>query len=246
MKPGFPHSRLLARLDRIVAFNDADRDGISALPMTLRNFPAEHEIVAQGARLNKCCMVVDGFLYRHKPGDGAQRQIVSFHVPGDIPDLYSLHINPMDHHISTLGPAVVAFIPHHPFREMLARSPRLTDIFWRETLVDASLFREWVVNIGTRDALARIAHLLCEMEMRLEVVGLAPNLTFSFPASQTHIADACGISAIHANRMIQELRSRRLIEWEGKTIRILDRDRLAEIADFDPAYLHLRDRAVVS
>lgn len=246
MKLGFPHSRLLTRLDRIVEFNDEDSSHISGLPMTLRNFAAEREIVAEGAILNKCCMVVDGFLYRHKSGDGAQRQIVSFHVPGDIPDLYSLHINPMDHSISTLGPAVVAFIPHQPFREMLAKSPRLTDIFWRETLVDASLFREWVVNIGTRDALARIAHLICELEMRLKVVGLAPDHTFSFPGSQTHIADACGISPIHANRMIQELRSRRLIEWEGKTIRILDWNRLVEIADFDPAYLHLRDRALVS
>jgi CRP-like cAMP-binding protein len=239
MTAGFAHSKLVARLRAIASLSDSEAAFIESLPMKLQNLPDGHDLVRQGDDVDQCCMLVDGYLFRHKIGAEGKRQIVSWHVPGDIPDLYSLHLNPMDHNITTLGPAVVAFIPHEPFHEIMHRSPALTHIFWRETLVDASLFREWVVNIGKREALARIAHMLCELVVRLQVVGLFKEDRFAFPASQTDIADATGITPVHANRMIQQLRGKGLIEWEGASIRVLDFAALQALAEFDDSYLHL-------
>jgi len=107
-------------------------------------------------------------------------------------------------------------------------------------LVDAAVFREWVVNVGAREAIARVAHLLCEIKLRLQVVGLVRDSTFTLPCRQTDIADACGITAVHTNRVIQELRAKGLIEWEGKTVTILRWGEIARIGDFSPEYLHLR------
>lgn len=242
MALGFAHSKLIARLRAIAKLDGDDAARVENLPMTMQNIPAGQDVVRDGQIVDQCCMLVDGYLFRHKIGKEGKRQIVSWHVPGDIPDLYSLHLNPIDHNITALGPAVVSFIPHHPFKEMMSGSPHLTHIFWRETLVDASLFREWVVSLGRRDALARIAHMLCELVMRLRVVGLAVADRFRFPASQIDVSDATGMTPVHANRMIQQLRAKGLIEWEGPRIRILDFDGLKQLAEFDDSYLHLDPR----
>ena len=237
---GFAHSKLIARLHAIASLSEAGADRVAALPITVQNLAGGRTIVHDGEEIDQCCILVDGYLYRHKIGPEGKRQIVSWHVPGDIPDLYSLHLHPMDHNITTLGPAVVGFVKHEPFRAMLANSPNLTDIFWRETLVDSAVFREWVVSLGKRSALARIAHMLCELVSRLDVVGLVKGDSFQFPASQTDIADATGMTPVHANRMIQQLRANELIEWDGAAITIRDPARLKEVGEFDESYLHFR------
>jgi CRP-like cAMP-binding protein len=240
MTIGFAHSKLIARLRAIAALGDADAALVEELPMKMQNLSDGQDVVQEGQKVDQCCMLVDGYLFRHKIDAHGKRQIVSWHVPGDIPDLYSLHLDPIDHNITALGPAVVSFIPHHPFKQMLNSSPGLTDIFWRETLVDSALFREWVVSLGKREALARIAHMVCELVTRLRVVGLTDDDAFRFPASQVDVADATGMTPVHANRMIQQLRAKGLIEWEGPVIRIPDFDGLKALADFDDSYLHLR------
>jgi CRP-like cAMP-binding protein len=123
--------------------------------------------------------------------------------------------------------------------EALARSFSLTGVLWRETLVDAAIFREWMVNLGKRDAMARIAHLLCELALRLRAVGLARGDRFTFPASQLDVADATGMTAVHANRMIQQLRGQRLVQWDGSDVTIQDIDGLKRVAEFDERFLHL-------
>jgi CRP-like cAMP-binding protein len=240
MKVGFPHSRLIARLRAIASLTDADAALIEQLPMKLQNLADRHEVVQEGQTLSECCMLVDGFLMRHKAGPEGKRQIVSWHVPGDIPDLYSLHLNPIDHNISALGPAVVAFIPHDAINAMLSQSASLIHVLWRETLVDASVFREWMVSLGKRDAQVRIAHMICEMLVRLRLIGLAEENAFVFPASQVDISDAAGMTPVHANRMIQQLRATNLIKWDGPSIRVLDFEGLKAVAEFDDSYLHLR------
>jgi CRP-like cAMP-binding protein len=240
MTTGFAHSRLIARLRAIAALTDADASLIASLPIALRNVGAGYDIARDGTVIDQSCLLVDGYLFRHKSEMQGKRQIVSWHVPGDIPDLYSLHLLPLDHNITSLGPAVVGFIPHKSLHEVLNRSPSLTGILWRETLVDASIFRELVVNLGKRDAMARIAHMLCELLVRLRVVGLAKDGTFTFPASQLDVADATGITPVHANRMIQQLRSQGLVEWEGSEIAVPNFDELKRIAEFDDRYLHHR------
>ncbi|MGY3506681.1 MULTISPECIES: Crp/Fnr family transcriptional regulator [unclassified Bradyrhizobium] len=133
----------------------------------------------------------------------------------------------------------MAFIPHSHLQNLLTSSAPLTHVFWRETLINGAVFREWVAALGARSALSRIAHLLCELAARLEVVGLMPNNSFEFPFTQQNMADACGLSAVHVNRMIQELRSRGLIEWERREVVLLNRGELEALAEFNSDYLHI-------
>ena len=136
---------------------------------------------------------------------------MSFHIPGDIPDLQSLHLEIMDHSLATVVPTKVAFIPHEAVRTFLRAHPRIADVFWRETLIDAAVFREWVVNVGRRDAYARIAHVLCEIYVRLRAVGLVDGQAYQLPITQAELGDATGLSTVHVNRTLQELRGNGLI-----------------------------------
>src|SRR5215204_1517471 len=240
MEAGRPYTKFVRRLESILALSDQDVRLLSEMPTTVRSYRSDQDIVREADMPSQCCLLLDGFLYRHKIANGSTRQIMSFHVPGDIPDLHSLHLDRMDHNLTSLGPTVVAFIPHAYFREILPRSQQLTHALWRETLVDAAVFREWVVNVGARDAIARVAHVLCELKLRLQAVGLVHGATFTLPCRQTDMADAVGITAVHANRVIQELRGNGLIQWEGKTVTIHQWDELAKVGDFSAEYLHLR------
>ena len=243
MQFGYPHSKLVTRLDAVVGLSEADRALIGALPATVRNFEADHDLVRTGDGASECWLLLDGYLYRHKETSEGRRQILSVYVPGDIPDLASLYLSRSDHTLSAMGPAIAAHVSHSALKEAIAASPTLMRALQREMLVDAAIFREWILNIGTRQAVSRVAHLLCEIATRLQTVGLAKDLSFILPMSQADIGEATGISTVHANRVIQDLRSRGAIEWRNKTLRILDWDALVGIADFSPAYLHLGDRA---
>src|SRR3954452_13404722 len=196
METGRPYTKFVRRLEAIVSLSDEDVRLLSEMPTSVRSYDTDQDIVREGDTPSRCCLLLDGFLYRHKIAKGSTRQIMSFQVPGDIPDLHSLHLGRMDHNLPSLAPAVVAFIPHSYFREVLPRSQQLTHALWRETLVDAAVFREWVVNVGAREAIARVAHVLCELKLRLQVVGLARDSTFTIPCRQTDIADAVGIMAV--------------------------------------------------
>jgi CRP-like cAMP-binding protein len=240
MEAGRPYTRLLRRLDSVVCLSESDRRGIAQIPMTVKNFANGQDLVRDGDISTQCILVLDGYLFRHKLANGSQRQIMSFHVPGDIPDLQTLHLPKLDHTVTALGAAVVAFIPHASFKELLQASPQLTHVFWRESLVDAAIFREWVINLGQRDAIGRVAHIICELVMRLQAVGLAQNMSFTIPWTQSDVADAAGISTVHANRVIQELRRLELLEWDSRLIQIRDWDGLASLGDFSADYLHFR------
>lgn len=242
MQTGYPHSRLATRLEAVTGLSDADRHLIGRLPLTVRNFTADQDIVRAGEISTECWLLLDGYLYRHKATSDGRRQILSLYVPGDIPDLASLYLERSDHTLSSLGPVVAAQVQHGVLREILAASPTLARALLREMLVDAAICREWVLNIGTRQAVSRVAHLLCEITTRLQIVGLARDFSFNLPMSQADIGEATGISTVHANRVVQELRSRGAIEWRHRNLRILDWDALMSIADFSPAYLYVRDR----
>jgi CRP-like cAMP-binding protein len=160
-------------------------------------------------------------------------------VPGDIPDLQSLHLKVLDNSIATICPSTVGFIQHEDLRRVCDRYPRITAALWRETLVDASIFREWLLNIGRREAYTRMAHLLCEFLARLKAVGLTKDGTFDLPITQVELADAVGTSTVHVNRVLQALRANGLIQTKGTQVNIPDWDKLKEAGDFDPLYLHL-------
>src|SRR3712207_4139041 len=166
---------------------------------------------------------------------------MAFHIAGDIPDLQSLHLKVLDNSIGTITPCKVGFIQHEALRDLCLRYPRITSGLWRETLIDASVFREWMVSIGRREAYNRIAHLLCEMVLRMKAVGLAEDHRCELPITQAEFGDALGLSTVHVNRTLQELRAAGLITLKGSTLTVLDWEELKRAGDFDPTYLHLEN-----
>jgi len=239
MEVGRPYSRLLWRLERFSALELQVRQRISELPLNVTNVAANQEVTRQGDRPTRCTLVLGGFLYTHKMVGGARRQITSFVIPGDLVDLQALYLNTIDYNLSALGSAVVAFLPHAALKEVLDRSPQLAQVFWRETFIEAAIFREWVTNVGRRESVARVAHLICELAARLQAVDLARDLCFTIPLTQAELADACGISSVHANRVVQELRRLGLVEWDSKQVRIRDWSGLVRLGDFSAEYLQL-------
>jgi CRP-like cAMP-binding protein len=210
--------------------------------VTLRDLKADQDIVRDHDRPSQCCLILEGFACRYKITPGGKRQIFSFHIPGDIPDMQSIHLSVMDHSLGTLEPSRVAFIPHESVRALNRRYPRIADVFWRDTLIDAAVFREWMAGIGRRSAFARIAHLFCELFLRFKAVGLTNGPGFRLPVTQAEIGDALGLSTVHVNRVIQELRGRKLIGLRGSSVTVPDWDALKEAGEFDPTYLHLQPR----
>ena len=239
MDDGIDAGLLVRKVASVADLTAEERDALERLPMTVRSIPARQDIVRIGDRPSHCCLVLTGFAFRYKlVGDG-RRQILNFHVPGDIPDLQSLHLPVLDHNLAALTPLTAGFIQHDAVHEVSARFPRITGALWRNTLVDAAVLRERIVSIGQRDGLSRTAHFLCEMFKRLEAVDLASGSSLTMPITQVEIADALGMSPVHMNRMIKELRERRLVALDGQRLDVVDWDGLAGLADFDPTFLHL-------
>ena len=225
------------------------RDGLERITddvgLDFDNLPAALDEPTRGlADLAKDALPVlpsrGSFLCRYKIMPNGTRTIMAFYVPGEIPDAHSLHIDVMDDSLRSVGPSRVALIAHHAMRQLIHQHPGIGDAFWRDTLIDAAIFREWIVNVGSREAYSRIAHLLCEIFLKLKAVGLTNGTSFEFPITQSKIGEATGLSTVHVNRSVQALRADGLIVLERGRCTISDLERLKEAAMFDPTYLHLR------
>jgi CRP-like cAMP-binding protein len=233
-----PSDRLVRKLSISTNLNDDDVHAIGRLPIQLKALAAREVIVREGDRPGQSCLLVDGFACRSKMSEGGKRQILSIHISGDIPDLQSLHIHVMDHDVTTLSPCTAGFIPHDALRALTRERPRIAEALWRDTLIDAAVFREWIVNVGRRPAVSRLAHLLAESGQRLQAMGLVDGDRFELPMTQVDLADALGLSPVHVNRVLQELRRDGVLEFRKQTVALLDSPRLNEIAEFDDLYLH--------
>jgi CRP-like cAMP-binding protein len=232
---------LIRRLDSISTLDRQDRAVLSGLPIEVASLDDGRDIVREGDSPTRCFMVLDGLVGSYKyTGEGA-RQIPSFYVPGDMPDLQSLHLSRMDVGFRTLTRSKIGFISHAAIRLACAQSFSLIEAFWRMTLIDASIYREWLTNIGQRDARARLSHVFCELFVRLDVMGLVADHSFNLALSQQELADAIGTSAVHVNRVLQEMRRDGAIIFRDGRLTILDWKRLTEEGDFDPSYLHLQE-----
>ncbi|MCJ2098430.1 Crp/Fnr family transcriptional regulator [Methylobacterium sp. E-046] len=240
-----PHatSMLIRKLESIAPLSDAERQAIESLPVRIQNLDARQDIVRDGDQPTHCCLILDGWACRYKMLSQGKRQTLSFHIPGDIPDLQSLHIHTMDHSLATLTKAVVAFIPHESLRELTACHPGLAAAFWRDTLIDAAIFREWLTSMGRRSSFEHVAHLFCELYLKLQAVGLADDHRCPMPITQTDIADALGLTPVHVNRVLQEMRGRTLITLRSRMLVIEAWDELLQASEFDPTYLQLEKRA---
>jgi len=230
--------RLIRKLQINTSLDADDLKAIEHLPIIAKELSAHTTIVREGERPSQCCLLIDGFICRSKTTDAGKRQILSIHIPGDIPDLQSLHLHVMDHDATTLSRSTVGFIPHEPLRTLTRERPRVAEALWRETLIDAAVFREWIVNVGRRSAVSRLAHLLAEIGRRLQVMGLAPGDRFELPMTQLDIADALGLTPVHVNRVVQELRRAGLLELRKHSVSLPDLPQLKELGDFDDLYLH--------
>ena len=166
------------------------------------------------------------------------RQIISLHIPGEFVDLQNLLLATADHSVQSAGRSEVALIPKHALLGLMAAHRDVARAVWIDTLIDSSVFREWVVNVGRRDAMTRIAHLICELMFRLERAGLCVDQGCDFPFTQEQIADATGLTAVHTNRKLQELRRMGVLTLATNRLSVVDWPALREIGDFGERYLH--------
>ena len=233
-----PSEWVIRKLERLGKLTDGDREALRALPYRLEQVRAHHMLVREGAQITDCCILVQGYACRHKVTSEGARQIVSFHIRGDIMDIQHLLLPQADHYLQTITPATLAWVAKSALLKLAWERPAIGATLWRDSLIDASIFREWVLNVGRRSARTRIAHMLCEFAARCEAAGLGTAENFPLPMTQEQIADATGLTAIHVNRMLRDLDEDGAISRNGRDVRITDWKRLRRIADFDPAYLH--------
>lgn len=232
-----PTTLFARRIRDAVGLSADDHDALRSLRVSERNLENRELLCREGDIATHCTILLSGFLARYK-SIGDREQIVSISVPGDFPDLQTIQLPLIDHNIVSIGPSRVGQVAHAELHGILDASPSLVRVFWRESLIEAAIFREWICNVATRDALGSIAHLICELAVRLDAVGLVKDGRFRHPFIQQDLANAAGISAVHVNRTLQELRSRGLILWEGGVVELIDFKELKRLADFRPDYLH--------
>lgn len=231
-----PLLRFLQRRDRL---GREEQALIEALPQRPQRFRRGDEIVVQHSRPTESCLITEGFAARLLHMADGKRQITAVHIPGDFVDLHGLVLKVMDHSVTAVSDCRVAFVPHAAIIQLVERAPHVGRLFWMSTTIDAAIQRAWIGCLGRRSAVMHLAHLICEMYLRLNAVGLASENRMSFPVTQSEMSDILGLSAVHVNRVAQELRRTGLITWVRGEVTILDFDRLSAFADFDPTYLNL-------
>lgn len=203
-----------------------------------RQLQRDAYLIREGEPTNVCTLLIEGFAYRQKILSDGSRQIISFHIAGEFLDLQNCLLEVADHNVQAMTRCNVLAVPKELLIEVMNARPAVRRAIWLDSLIDASVFREWVVNVGRRDAKQRIAHLLCELALRLKAAGLDQGRMFDFPVTQEHIADATGLTAVHTNRTLQGLRGAGLISLSSQKLTILDWDALTQTGDFSERYLH--------
>ena len=207
-----------------------------------RKVRADTVVVRSGERLNSSLMLIDGWMARAKDLESGERQFTELHVAGDFADLHGFTLKCLDHDVVTLSDCTLAVVPHDRLRAITERFPHLGRVYWFTTNVDAAIHRECALSLGQRTAISRMAHLFCELFVRLHLVGRTHANGYEFPLTQREVSECLGLTVVHANRTIQELRRRGLIELENRHLTILDRHGLERVAEFDDAYLYLDKR----
>ena len=231
--------RVLTRLETRGPLSFEDRIAVRALPLHYRTLDPAAYLVREGEPPEMCAILLSGFAYRHKVTGEGERQIMSVHMPGEFLDLQNSFLGVADHNVQALTRCEIAAIPVKALRDLVEHHPAVARAMWIETLIDAAIFREWIVNVGRRDALSRISHLLCELALRLESAGLSRDYHYEIPMSQEQIADCTGLTSVHVNRVLKEMGRLGLIEREKRSVSILHWERIQEVGDFNARYLHL-------
>lgn len=232
----------LRHIASIAELTAADNLLIGSLPVTTATIADNHEIVREGAHPQQCFLVLEGLVANVKLVRGGHRQIASFCLPGDMPDLQNLYLAEADTEFRALTPSKVGFIAHAAITDICRKSEGISQALWRMSLIDGAIFREWVTNIGQRSSHERVGHLFCEMFIRLKTVGLTHGYSYFLPVTQNELSEAVGMSPVHVNRVLQQLRRDKLIKFEAGRLTILDWPGLVRASGFEPDYLHLLPR----
>jgi CRP-like cAMP-binding protein len=230
--------KMVRRLERRAPLGEDGREALLALPYTARKIPPAGHIVRDGDRPDFVCLLLSGFAHRYKLTGEGGRQIISIHMASEFVDLQNGLLSVADHSVQTLTEVEAAFVPRRAVEALMVHHPAIGRALWIDTLIDASIFREWVVNVGRRDSRARVAHLLCEFSMRMEAAGLASNHRYELPMTQEQLADAVGLTSVHVNRVLKQLGEQSLISRDRRSITIEDWESLRRAGDFNERYLH--------
>lgn len=236
----------MTTLDRMVAkfatrapLTEQDRKALLGLPYQSRWIDSGRYIVREGDTLPSATLILSGLAIRHKVTIDGARQILSVHIPGDFVDLEGALLNVADHNVQALTRCEIAVVKREAVVDLVDNHPRVGRAMWVDTLIDGSIFREWVVNVGRRSARSAMCHLLCEFARRLEIAGLAEEYSYELPMSQEQLADALGITPVHVNRTLRELDREGLIRREKRFVYTKDWEALRRIGGFNELYLHL-------
>ena len=231
---------LIRKLAEAEAFTYHDQTILAEMCSHPRYVGAGQDIIRAGDPPSDVHLVLDGFACRYKILPEGNRQIVAVLVPGDFCDLHVAVLGEMDHSIATLTPCTIVDIPAGTIRDLTERHPRITRALWWATLVDEGILREWLSSMGQREAPERMAHLFCELLLRLRLVGAAADDSYELPLTQTDLGDLLGMTSVHVNRTLRHLRELDLLDFKRRRLTIPDVARLKAYCSFDPAYLHLR------
>jgi CRP-like cAMP-binding protein len=234
---------IASKLSSRAVLSADDRSAIAALPLLERILSPQEYLIREGDRPSRCGIVVSGFTYRQKLTCSGSRQIVSVQLPGDFIDLQNLFLQRSDHNVQALTRTVLLQIDIASLRQLARSRTAVAEAMWTDTLVEASIYREWLANIGQRDARGRMGHLLCELAYRFGT-PTDNSTSYDFPMTQEQAGDALGLTSVHVNRVLKSIEALGLISRQRRTFEIKDWKGLCALSDFDPRYLHL-DQLVV-
>ena len=239
---GDPVGCLLLKLRVRDQVSEREEEVLRAAVAEFETFRAGKTIIRAGDTLTRSALLIDGLVARYKDLSEGQRQILEVHVPGDFLDLHGFLLKKLDHDIGAITSVSIGFCPHETLRRITEEEPHLSRMLWLSTLMDSAIQRERILSVGRRSAMARISHLLCELYLRFEVIGMAKGGSYALPFTQIDLADATGLTSVHVNRMLRELREQGLLTFRGGRVTIHDWERLQRAAEFDPIYLHAEHR----
>lgn len=246
-RAGQSENLLTRKLEAFVCLPDEDRVALDKVWHGNRQSVASQcDIVSEGDPPRVIHVIRKGWACRYKMLEDGRRQIIGFFLPGDICDLNIFVLKRMDHSIRALTPVQYVPLSASEFEKLTVGHPRVQQALLWETLVNAAIQREWTVNLGQRSALERLAHLLCELHIRLQLVGMVEDGVCEFPVTQPVLADALGLTSVHISRMLKTLRSRNLIQLRDHQLEIINFDELCRIAMFDSNYLHLERKEAIA
>jgi CRP-like cAMP-binding protein len=240
-KPAPLLAPIVKRLRRWSVLDEQDVEALISLPNVVRNLAVHEHIVREGDRPQYACLLLSGYAYRYKIAGSGGRQIFSIHMRGDLVDLQNSLLKTADHNVQALTKVEAAFIPVEAMKSIAFDRPPVGHALWYETLVDASIFREWTLNVGRRDARTRTAHMLCEFALRLDLEDLGGREGYELPMTQEELGDALALTSVHVNRTLKALGDAGFISRTRRSVTILDWEKLAKVGDFDSRYLHVMD-----